>query len=63
MEWLKTLLPGAEPGTVAAFAGYLAVMVVIGAIFCRRSRSLDEYLLGGRGMGSMVTNIIYKLQM
>ena len=55
MEWLKTLLPGAEPGTVAAFAGYLAVMVVIGAIFCRRSRSLDEYLLGGRGMGSMVT--------
>ena len=55
MEWLKTLVSGANPGTLTAFAGYLVLMVVIGALFCKKNKTLDEYLLGGRGMGSWVT--------
>ena len=55
MEWLKTLVSGANPGTLTAFAGYLVLMVVIGALFCKKNKTLDGYLLGGRGMGSWVT--------
>ena len=44
-------------GTLVSFLGYLALMVLIGAFFCRRNNSLYEYLLGGRGLGSWVTAI------
>lgn len=55
MEFLKSVFAGVEPGTVTAFIGYLILMVVIGAFFCRKSNTLDDYLLGGRGVGSWVT--------
>ncbi|MBE6356631.1 MAG: sodium/proline symporter PutP [Lentisphaerae bacterium] len=53
MEYLKSI--GVEPGTLFAFIGYLIVMVVIGALCCKKSGTLDDYLLGGRGVGSWVT--------
>lgn len=55
MAWLNNILPGVVPGTLFAFIGYLILMVVIGSIFCKKSKTLDDYLLGGRGMGSWVT--------
>ena len=42
-------------GTVlAAFAGYLALMLWIGAFFSRRQESLGDYYLGGRKMNKWV---------
>lgn len=55
METIKNIFSGVEPGTLTAFVGYLILMVIIGALFCKKSNTLDEYLLGGRGMGSWVT--------
>ena len=53
MEYLKSL--GIEPGTLFAFVAYLLIMVIVGAICCKKSGTLDDYLLGGRGVGSWVT--------
>ena len=55
METLKNVISGVETGTLTAFVGYLILMVIIGALFCKKSKTLDDYLLGGRGMGSWVT--------
>ena len=44
-------------GIFLSFAGYLVMMIVIGGFFCRRNKSISEYLLGGRGLGSWVTAI------
>ncbi len=37
------------------FAGYLLFLLGVGIYFCRRSVSIEDYLLGGRGMGAWVT--------
>ena len=38
------------------FALYLVMMIIIGALCCRKSNStIDDFLLGGRGLGSWVT--------
>ena len=55
MECLKSMFAGVEPGTLTAFVGYLILMVIIGAIFCKKTETLSGYLLGGRGVGSWVT--------
>ena len=52
-EYLKSA--GVEPGTVFAFGGYLLLMIIIGAICSKKSGSIGDYLLGGRGVGSWVT--------
>jgi sodium/proline symporter len=39
----------------AAFALYLALMLLIGALAWRRTRNLSDYILGGRRLGSAVT--------
>jgi len=36
------------------FAGYLILTVAIGLLFINRQRSLDEYFLAGRSMGSVI---------
>ena len=41
--------------TYVTFALYLLFMVGVGAYFYRKNKSLDDYLLGGRGVGSWVT--------
>lgn len=42
--------------TYATFLCYLLLMVGIGIYFCKRAaNSVEDYLLGGRGMGSWVT--------
>ncbi|MBE6359437.1 MAG: sodium/proline symporter PutP [Lentisphaerae bacterium] len=53
MEWL--ISKGVVPGTVFAFGGYLILMVIVGAICCKKNGTLGDYLLGGRGVGSWVT--------
>ncbi len=55
MEYLKTMFAGVELGTLTAFIGYLILMVIIGAFFCKKSDTISNYLLGGRGIGSWVT--------
>ena len=55
MEWLKTVFAGVQPGTLTAFVGYLILMVIIGALSCKKTETLSGYLLGGRGIGSWVT--------
>ena len=40
---------------VATFAGYLVLMIGIGLWAYVRTRSFDDYILGGRSLGSLVT--------
>lgn len=44
-------------GIFMSFIGYLILMVIIGFVFCKQNKSLNDYLLGGRGLGSWVTAI------
>ena len=55
MECLKSMFAGVEPGTLTAFIGYLILMVIIGILFCKKTKTISGYLLGGRGIGSWVT--------
>lgn len=41
--------------TYFTFMVYFIVLIVIGLYFYKRSKKLEDYLLGGRGMGSWVT--------
>ena len=41
--------------TVITFVAYLILLLGIGFYFYRRNESIEEYLLGGRGMGAWVT--------
>jgi hypothetical protein len=40
---------------VVTFAVYLLAMIAIGVIAWRSTRSFDDYILGGRSLGSYVT--------
>ena len=41
--------------TLITFITYFVVLLAIGASFYRKSTNMEDYLLGGRGMGSWVT--------
>jgi hypothetical protein len=41
--------------TLITFIAYFIILLGIGFFFYRRSFSIEDYLLGGRGMGSWVT--------
>jgi len=41
--------------TMVTFVVYFVVLLAIGFYFYRRNESIEEYLLGGRGMGAWVT--------
>lgn len=41
--------------TYTAFAIYFLILIIIGIRFYFKSKKLEDYLLGGRGMGSWVT--------
>lgn len=47
-------MPSFSPLTIT-FALYILAMVGIGFVAWRRTRSLDDYILGGRSLGSFVT--------
>ena len=38
-----------------AFVFYLAMMIVIGAVYMKKTSSSEDYFLGGRGLGPWVT--------
>ena len=40
---------------LVTFAAYLLVMIGIGFVAWRRTRTFDDYILGGRSLGSYVT--------
>jgi sodium/proline symporter len=40
---------------LVTFAAYLLLMVGIGFVAWRSTRSFDDYILGGRSLGSYVT--------
>ena len=40
---------------IATFTGYLVLMIGIGLWAWRRTRTFDDYILGGRSLGSVVT--------
>lgn len=40
---------------LVTFVVYFAVLLLVGLYFCKKSVSIEDYLLGGRGMGSWVT--------
>lgn len=40
---------------IATFAGYLLLMIGIGLWAYRRTKTFDDYILGGRSLGSLVT--------
>jgi len=42
-------------GTTITFILYFIVLLAIGAYFYRRNEGIEDYLLGGRGMGAWVT--------
>ena len=35
---------------LAAFAAYLILMVVIGAVYMKKTKNSEDYFLGGRGL-------------
>jgi sodium/proline symporter len=41
--------------TLITFAAYFLILLGIGLYFYRRNESMEDYLLGGRGMGAWVT--------
>jgi Na+/proline symporter len=41
--------------TLITFFVYFILLLGIGFYFCRKSTSIEDYLLGGRGMGAWVT--------
>jgi sodium/proline symporter len=41
--------------TLITFIAYFVILLAIGFCFYRKSSSIEDYLLGGRGMGSWVT--------
>ena len=41
--------------TIVTFVAYFILLLGIGLYFYRRNESIEEYLLGGRGMGAWVT--------
>ena len=41
--------------TVITFVAYFILLLGVGLYFYRRNESIEEYLLGGRGMGAWVT--------
>ncbi|UCC97469.1 MAG: sodium/proline symporter PutP [Phycisphaerales bacterium] len=41
--------------TLVTFIAYFIILLTIGFCFYRKSASIEDYLLGGRGMGSWVT--------
>ncbi|PLX07307.1 MAG: sodium/proline symporter PutP, partial [Marinilabiliales bacterium] len=43
--------------TIISFAAYLLVMILIGIYFYRKNKSLDDYLLAGRGLNSWVASM------
>lgn len=46
---------GNNAGIVASLAVYMAVCLLLGFIAYRRTRTLGDFILGGRGLGSWVT--------
>ena len=44
-----------NPVMYITFGAYLLGMIIVGAIFCKKSKTVDDYLIGGRGLGSWVT--------
>ncbi len=44
-----------DPAILATFAGYILAMLGIGLVAMRRTRSMGDYLLGGRRLGPWVT--------
>lgn len=47
-------MPVSQPAVIAAFAVYLAVMLLIGWVAYRQTRDLSDYILGGRRLGRWV---------
>ena len=43
-----------NPVMYITFGAYLLGMIIVGAIFCKKSKTVDDYLIGGRGLGSWV---------
>jgi sodium/proline symporter len=43
--------------TLVTFIAYFVIVLAVGWYGCRRNESLEDYLLGGRKMGSLVTAI------
>lgn len=50
-------MTGYSIGVLAAFILYLIGMMLIGVIYYRRTRSMSEYILGGRQLGAWVTSM------
>ena len=46
-----------NPSVLISFILYLAFMLAIGWYFYRRTKSLNDYVLGGRGLNSWVTSL------
>jgi len=55
MEFLKQLFQNASVPILIAFACYLALMLGIGFYFTNKSKSMGDYFLAGRSLGSWVT--------
>ena len=39
---------------IAAFAAYMIMMIVIGALYMKKTNNSEDYFLGGRGLGGWV---------
>ncbi len=45
----------AHTATIVTFVVYMVFLLIVGYVFYRRTTSIEDYLLGGRGMGKWVT--------
>jgi len=46
-----------NPGILISFAAYLLVMIAIGWYFYRRTKNVNDYFLGNRGLNKWVTSL------
>ena len=53
-ETLHPILPCCDLPVIIAFVLYLAAMLAIGVAAWKRTRNLEDYILGGRSLGSWV---------
>ena len=49
------VMTGKTIGLLIVMAAYLAVMIIVGAIYSKRNKDVNDFYLGGRKLGPIVT--------
>ena len=50
----RSVRMGSTVWIIAAFGAYMTMMIVIGALYMKKTNNSEDYFLGGRGLGGWV---------